>query len=310
MPAACRELTTRISNTFKTFGRAKMSTPTPGQKYAIRPGDTLFSIATAAYGAANASQGVTAIEAANPGINPTALQAGQEINIPALSGTGTPPPGPAGTPTPGQQYAIKPGDTLFSIATTAYGAANATQGVTAIEAANPGINPTALQAGQEINIPALSGTRAPAPGQGGLTSDRIQAILDAHTSYRAQVGVPPLQWSDSLAVSAQNWANQLAATGTLVHSHGPYGENLADGTAGAFSVTQLVDIWGNEKQFFIAGTFPNVSSTGNWDDVGHYTQVVWRNTTQVGGGLATGHGSDFLVCQYLPEGNVDGQAVF
>src|SRR5271165_4462697 len=73
MPAACRELTTRISNTFKTFGRAKMGTPTPGQKYAIQPGDTLFSIATAAYGAANATQGVTAIEAANPGINPTAL---------------------------------------------------------------------------------------------------------------------------------------------------------------------------------------------------------------------------------------------
>ncbi len=228
-----------FTNTFKTFGRAKMSTPTPGQKYAIKPGDTLFSIATAAYGAANATPGVTAIEMANPGINPTALQAGQEINIPILGGTG-------GTP----------------------------------------------------------------PGQGGLTSDQIQAILDAHNSYRAQVGVPPLQWSDSLAASSQNWANQLAAMGTLVHSRGPYGENLADGTAGDFSVTQLVDIWGNEKQFFQAGTFPNVSSTGNWDDVGHYTQVVWRNTTQVGGALATGHGLDFLVCQYLPEGNVTGEAVF
>ena len=365
-----------FTNTFKTFGRAKMSTPTPGQKYAIKPGDTLFSIATAAYGAANATPGVTAIEAANPGLNPTALQVGQEINIPVLggtgtTGTGTPTPGQqyaiksgdtlfsiataaygaanaspgvtaieaanpglnptalqvgqeitipvlggtgttgtgTGTPTPGQQYAIKSGDTLFSIATAAYGAANATQGVTAIEAANPGLNPTALQVGQEINIPVLGGTGTTGQG-GGLTSDQIQAILAAHNSYRAQVGVPPLQWSDSLAVSSQNWANQLAATGTLVHSHGPYGENLAEGTAGGFSVTQLVDIWGNEKQFFIAGVFPNVSSTGNWEDVGHYTQVVWRNTTQVGGALATGHGLDFLVCQYLPEGNVTGEAVF
>ena len=134
-----------FTNTFKTFGRAKMSTPTPGQKYAIKPGDTLFSIATAAYGAANASQGVTAIETANPGLNPTDLQAGQEINIPILGGTGRPAPAPA-HPTPGQQYAIKSGDTLFSIATAAYGAANATPGVTAIEAANPGLNPTALQA--------------------------------------------------------------------------------------------------------------------------------------------------------------------
>ena len=289
-------------------------TPTPGQQYAIKSGDTLFSIATAAYGAANATPGVTAIEAANPGLNPTNLQVGQQILIPVLGGTGT--TGQGGgtgtltpTPTPGQQYAIKSGDTLFSIATAAYGAANATPGVTAIEAANPGLNPTNLQVGQQILIPVLGGTGTTGQG-GGLTSDQIQAILAAHNSYRAQVGVPPLQWSDSLAVSSQNWANQLAATGTLVHSHGPFGENLADGTAGGFSVTQLVDIWGNEKQFFIAGTFPNVSSTGNWEDVGHYTQVVWRNTTQVGGALATGNGLDFLVCQYLPEGNIIGQAVF
>jgi uncharacterized protein YkwD len=214
------------------------------------------------------------------------------------------------TPTPGQKYAIKPGDTLFSIATAAYGAASADRGVTAIEAANPGIIPTALQVGQQINIPVLDGP-APPPPPGGVSSDQIQAILDAHNGYRAQVGVPPLQWSESLAASAQNWANHLAATGTLVHSQGPYGENLAEGgPPGTFSVTQLVDIWGNEKQFFTEGTFPAVSTTGNWEDVGHYTQVVWRNTTEVGGGLASGQGFDFLVCQYLPQGNVDGQTVF
>ena len=151
-----------FTNTFKTFGRANMSTPTPGQKYAIRPGDTLFSIATAAYGAANASQGVTAIEAANSGLNPTDLQAGQQINIPVLGGTGTT---GTGQPTPGQPYTIKPGDTLFSIATAAYGAANASQGVTAIEAANSGLNPTDLQAGQQINIPVLGGTGTTGTGQ-------------------------------------------------------------------------------------------------------------------------------------------------
>ena len=126
-----------------------MSTPTPGQQYTIQSGDTLFSIATAAYGASNADQGVTAIEKANPGLNPTALQIGQQINIPAL-----PAPTP---PTPGQQYTIQSGDTLFSIATAAYGASNADQGVTAIEKANPGLNPTALQIGQQISIPATLG---------------------------------------------------------------------------------------------------------------------------------------------------------
>jgi chitinase len=57
--------------------------PVPGQEYTIQSGDTLFSIATAAYGAANADAGVAAIEAANPGIDPNDLQVGQQIMIPA-----------------------------------------------------------------------------------------------------------------------------------------------------------------------------------------------------------------------------------
>jgi chitinase len=60
-------------------------TPTPGQEYTIRPGDTLYSIATFAYSAANASQGVTAIATANPGIDPDDLQIGQQIYIPVLA---------------------------------------------------------------------------------------------------------------------------------------------------------------------------------------------------------------------------------
>lgn len=146
-------------------------------------------------------------------------------------------------------------------------------------------------------------------GSPGKPTDQSQAILAAHNKYRAEVGVPPLRWSDSLAASATQWANHLAQTGTLQHS-GRAGENLAQGSAGAFSVTQLVDIWGREKQYFRTGTFPNISSTGKWEDAGHYTQVVWRNTTEVGCGLARGHGNDVLVCHYKPTGNVEKQSVF
>jgi chitinase len=64
--------------------------------------------------------------------------------------------GGTGTPMPGQEYTIQPGDTLYNIATVAYGAANAGQGVTAIEATNPGIDPDDLQIGQQIYIPVLT----------------------------------------------------------------------------------------------------------------------------------------------------------
>lgn len=155
----------------------------------------------------------------------------------------------------------------------------------------------------------ISSFRQVEPGTPPVPSGgMVQEILDAHNRYRAEVGVPPLQWSDSLAASAQQWADHLAATGAFEHSRS--GENLAQGSTGGFSVTQLVDMWGSEKQYFIYGTFPDVSSSGNWFDVGHYTQVVWRNTTEVGCGLASGNGNDVLVCHYNPAGNVIGQVVF
>lgn len=145
-------------------------------------------------------------------------------------------------------------------------------------------------------------------GEQGALNGQVQEILAAHNRYRAEVGVPPLQWSAILATSAQQWANQLAASGILQHSGA--GENLAQGSNGAFSVTSLVDMWGSEKQYFIYGIFPEVSNSGSWSDVGHYTQMVWKNTTEVGCGLASGNGSDVLVCHYNPAGNVIGQSVF
>jgi GH18 family chitinase len=138
-------------------------------------------------------------------------------------------------------------------------------------------------------------------------NQQTQEILAAHNKCRAQVGVPSLQWSENLAESAQQWADHLAATGEFAHSGVP--ENLAQGTAGAYSVTQLVDMWGGEKQYFKHGTFPDVSTTGRWEDVGHYTQMIWKNTTEVGCGLAHGHGNDVLVCHYNPAGNVRGSSL-
>lgn len=135
-----------------------------------------------------------------------------------------------------------------------------------------------------------------------------QEILNAHNSYREEVGVPPLSWSDSLASHAQEWANHLAADKSFEHNKPDgEGENLWEGTSGSYSFTQMVEGWGNEKKDFVMGKFPDVSNTGDWSDVGHYTQIVWRNTTQVGCAFAETNGNTILVCRYNPQGNVDGQ---
>ena len=140
-----------------------------------------------------------------------------------------------------------------------------------------------------------------------------QEILDAHNGYRRAVAVPPLVWSDALARSARGWAEVLNENQQFAHdpnNHGQ-GENLWMGTAGTFTLAEMVDSWGEERRNFHDGTFPNVSTTGNWFDVGHYSQMVWRNTTSVGCAGATGSDGYYrLVCRYSPPGNVIGERAF
>lgn len=58
-------------------------------------------------------------------------------------------------------------------------------------------------------------------------SSYIRDCLDAHNAVRARHGVPALNWSVDIAVSAQKWANHLAAIDQLQHdSSTPFGENL------------------------------------------------------------------------------------
>lgn len=133
-------------------------------------------------------------------------------------------------------------------------------------------------------------------------------LLAAHNEYRESLGLPPLRWSDQLAVDARSWAEHLVEIGQLKHSGS--GQNLAMAAAGTQSLTQLVDLWGSEQANFTNGNFPDISTTGNWMDVGHYSQMIWRATTEVGCGFAEGYGRDVLVCDYDPPGNVMGERTF
>jgi hypothetical protein len=144
-----------------------------------------------------------------------------------------------------------------------------------------------------------------APQGPAATSIDIDEILTAHNAYRAPLGLTSLHWSISLAAKAQHWAEHLVQIGRMEHS-GP-GQNLAMATAGTQSLTALVDLWGNEQRYFVDGNFPDISTTADWKDAGHYSQLVWRSTREVGCGFASSDEQDFLVCDYSPVGNVVGQ---
>jgi uncharacterized protein YkwD len=135
-----------------------------------------------------------------------------------------------------------------------------------------------------------------------------QQILAVHNAERARLGLPFLHWNPALAADAETWAWHLAAIARLEHDRPDHeGENLWRGTAGAFGVADMVGSWIAEKQDFKQGKFPDVSKSGEWHAVGHYTQVIWRRTAAVGCAMAGAGNWDYLVCRYGPPGNVIGQ---
>jgi hypothetical protein len=141
-----------------------------------------------------------------------------------------------------------------------------------------------------------------------------ERILIAHNRERLALGLEPLTWNPALVESAQRWADYLAATGRFEHSpenrRDPEGENLWAGTKGYFAPEAMVDAWIREKQFFRPGVFPNNSTTGRVEDVGHYTQLVWRATSEVGCAQSASAREDILVCRYSEAGNYLGERPF
>ncbi len=146
-----------------------------------------------------------------------------------------------------------------------------------------------------------------------------QSIISAHNRWRAKVGVPKLVYSPSLAVSSQAWANHLRDTNQCKMRHsvpeGKYGENLFWASAMQWSdgrrelqivsAKKVVDSWGSEK----ADYHYKKNSCLPGKMCGHYTQMVWRTTTEVGCAMAVCAKSQeqVWVCQYQPPGNWVGR---
>ena len=167
------------------------------------------------------------------------------------------------------------------------------------------------------NLPRLGGLVACVALLVGATSPGPsfqQEVLAVHNHERAAVGVGPLTWNPHLQASAQRWADYLAATGKFQHSPeseaDPQGENLWAGTRNYFSPEDMVGAWAREKRNFRPSTFPANSTTGRVEDVGHYTQLVWRNTEEVGCARAAGAEEEVLVCRYANPGNYLGEKPF
>lgn len=127
------------------------------------------------------------------------------------------------------------------------------------------------------------------------------------------MGVPPLRWDPQLAAGAGAYADRLAAFDQIAHSpraeRPGQSESLWRGHKGVHSPEAMVGHWADERAFFRQGIFPDVSTTGDRNDITHYSTMIWRSTTHLGCALRHSQRWDYLVCRYAPAGNKEGVPV-
>ncbi|CAG8161571.1 unnamed protein product [Penicillium nalgiovense] len=120
-----------------------------------------------------------------------------------------------------------------------------------------------------IKVPAPTPTAPLHPSYTSLDEFKND-MLKVTNEYRANHDANPLKWNETLADYSREWAEACI----WKHSKSSYGENLAYGYG---NVSAAVIAWGEERNMYNFG-----KPTGFTEETGHFTQLVWKSTTQVG----------------------------
>jgi pathogenesis-related protein 1 len=153
-------------------------------------------------------------------------------------------------------------------------------------------------------------------GESSTAPAAWKANLQLHNCARKTVvdpvatpPIPLLSWSATVAQQAQVHADRCvwehgdnAGLGQNIYAAYPQGEGQTDAAGN----------WLAEQPFY---DYPS-NSCASGHLCGHYTQIVWRETTEVGcaqtqcstGSPFDGHPNwTFIVCDYNPPGNISGE---
>ncbi|XP_031480805.1 pathogenesis-related leaf protein 4-like [Nymphaea colorata] len=138
---------------------------------------------------------------------------------------------------------------------------------------------------------------------GAHAQNSPQDFLAAHNAARAEVGVGPMAWDDTVAAYAQNYANQRIGDCNLVPSD-KYGQNIFKAGGQDYTAVDAVKAWVSEKSDYDY----NTNTCANGKMCLNYTQVVWRNSVRLGcARVKCNSGEIFITCNYDPAGNVVGE---
>jgi pathogenesis-related protein 1 len=157
-----------------------------------------------------------------------------------------------------------------------------------------------------VPLPASTTAISTTQSSGG---DR-NSFLASINRLRAKVGTTPLRWSASLAQSSQAYANHLATLGRVEHGNSRYGENLFFASR-ASNYRDAFGIWSAEER-----NYDHLNRACQEGRVcGHYTQLVWSRTKEMGCGTASikqgrFKGGSVIVCRFYPRGNQIGYRAY
>ncbi|KAL1908937.1 hypothetical protein Sste5344_005294 [Sporothrix stenoceras] len=234
----------------------------------------------------------------------------------SIKTTSTPPPPPPPAPT----TSSTPQPQVITITEGANSPAAA-----ATTAAPAVVAPQAAQAPAEVEssspAPAATTAASSAPSDFGSTA------VYHHNLHRSNHSAPAVSWDSDLA----DYAATVAASCVFAHdltpgaSTGSYGQNIAvygaSGDVSSIDPSKIVaqaitDMWYNGEvwQFPSDGYGESNPDMSNFEAWGHFSQVVWVASTEVGcasqycspGTIYSGMGSWFTVCNYRSEGNMGG----
>jgi pathogenesis-related protein 1 len=136
-------------------------------------------------------------------------------------------------------------------------------------------------------------------------------FVNLHNAAREVLGVGQVSWDDNVAAFAQSWAEHLAGDCKLEHSGGGgmYGENLFGGFGANYTAADAVGSWVAELRWYDHDS--NSCSAPPGQSCGHYTQVVWRDSTTIGcARVVCNNGGIVISCNYSPQGNIIGQSPY
>ena len=140
-----------------------------------------------------------------------------------------------------------------------------------------------------------------------LDIEKIRSdILTNHNYHRKKHQVDELERSSEIEQVAQKYSEYLASIETMKHSDNKkYGENLYYCWSSAgICVTgeKASQSWYNEVNEY------NFNSPGFSSGTGHFTQLVWKGSKQIGCGAACSNNNKcYVTCNYYPPGNVISQ---